>query len=299
MNDTSDTDHEHVYHEQSGHITCTECGLVRQDVVYDASAQCFDLCGPSNDNELNPYMGISTWTSKGSRSLITKNGSLVQKDIYSLHIQNSYSYKQRSYDTMGSGIDNYNYSNGVKTMAKTLFLEIMKTGQVYKGSNRKGLVACSMYYACIKYNCPRCPKELCSEFKIDTSVFSRSDKIFRSVIKNTEYAYLLDIVNDAKGYLLRHCSILEMNGLIGNYYAFYNKCVQVHDNLGPMYTGPKSISCAIIYVVGAPERGRTALRAHCESKLTKTTLIKLFDVSYPTLNKIINDILKNNIALDT
>jgi transcription initiation factor TFIIIB Brf1 subunit/transcription initiation factor TFIIB len=265
-----------------GNIVCENCGLVHNEMFLSDIPE-WDLTNTYSIDEVqNPYITLSTFTQKGSKSLITINGKICNNDIYNLHVQNSYTNKQRSFDKIESIIDNHlgNYSASILNTTKQLWHLIMESGHVTRGPPRLGLLACCLYYSCIFYGTSRTHKEICKDFGLENKIFNKSHKTFVSLFQqNKDWSFLLYKNISIKDYLLRFCSDIEIAGFITEYYKLYNECIDYYelkkDTLkNAMITNPKNISCAILCII-------------CK-EITKKYITNNMDVSYPTLNKIIN-----------
>lgn len=258
--------------KNDGYIVCIECGTI-SDIDISDSPEWDDGYGPCVEDNLCPYVNISTFTQKGSKSYITKNGVLVSHDIYNLHVQCSYNSKQRSYDNIESIIDNCNeLGHKIKEIAKKKWLIFMKTEKIKRGANRIGLVACCIYYSCKENSSPRTPAEICSFLGIELKSFNKGNKIYNEIFKDV----LDQNENIIAQYLKRYCSKLSLENTSKSC-SDYRKCMSILEKIGPYNLEPKSIACGILFVA---------------LDLKKSFIVKEFEISYPTLNKSITFINK-------
>ncbi len=283
--------------QEDSQYVCTECGLVSSGDIFMSDWE-RDFYGTSIDDLSNPYTKISTFVQKGSKSLVTVNGSIKNSDIYKFHIQNSYSSKQRSFDNVESVFENISgYSDSIKKTAKELWSFIAKSNKIIRGLNRKGLFACCLYYSCIHYGCPRSPTEICNVFNIEQKVFNKSDKLFVELFQdNQEWSFILFKNSTVEDYLLRISSDLERDNIIpeGTHYFFYKKCILYQKSIRTSLfdnTDPKHVAIAIIYTVSKNEKGKNEKckneKGKDQIRLKKKYIVENMDMCYPTLNKII------------
>lgn len=278
--------------QEDSQYVCVECGLVSSGNIC-MSEMSQEFYGSSIDELSNPYTKISTFIQKGSKSLVTINGHLKNSDIYKFHIQNSYSNKQRSFDKVDSIFENISgHSDSVKKTAKELWSCVMNNNIIIRGLNRKGLLACCLYYSCIHYGCPRSPKEICDLFDIEQKIFNKSDNLFIELFQNNkEWSFLLFKNSKIEDYLLRISSDLERDNIIpeGQYFFFYKQCIIYYHEINEIKLNnldPKYIASAIIYIVSKTFK-------NC-NKLKKKYIIEKMEMCYPTLNKLIKIISIDN-----
>lgn len=277
--------------QRDGNQVCKECGSVFNEMCLSEIPE-WDITNTySIDDIENPYTTLSTFTQKGSKSLITVNGKIYNNDIYKLHIQNSYNNKQRAFDKMETFLENHtnNYPKCIITTTKQLWHHIMETKKITRGQIRIGILACCLYYSCIFHSTSRTHKEISNEFNITNKTFNKSHKIFEEMFKyNKEWSFLLYQNISVENYLLRFCSdicLYEKDSNYKNYYELYNKCIEYYDTKKSIFkenfiTNPKNISCAILYNVINENQ-------NYNSTFNKKYFVNNMDISYPTLNKLL------------
>jgi len=281
-------------------ILCIECGLISSvNDMSDNSYNEISRCGPSNDEEINPFIKMSTFTNKGSKSFITRDGSVMKNDIFRLHVQNSYNSKQKSFDQVVNIIDNCVLCPMIKNDSKNIYIYFVKSKIILRGLNRLGLIACCIYFACHKNGIYMTPTEICEGIGLEgTKNFNKSFKIFESIYKKNEIKDNDENTNENKNfedsissYILRFLSMLELDNIIKNTYeinSVSNEILINCSNEDLRSCSPKNIACSIIYL--------SLLKK--DIKISKKIIINNFNISYPTLNKII-EILENKNFKDT
>lgn len=272
--------------KDNGYIVCTSCGLVStMDISNEAEWNNYDgvdnsRCGGIIENE--PFMeSLTTFIPKGSRSFVVKNGKMVSSDISNFHFQQSINSKQISYNNMKNTFDNMsNYTLGVINVCKNMWIEIIKSGRIYRGGVRKGLVGNCVYYSCLINNVPRTSNEICNDLNIETKDFNKGYKIFMEIFENNEEYNIFLKNNDINNYFLRLCSILSQSNITKtNPYFIQKECLK---NYEKYYDRINSLSVNTIV-------NGVLYFTCCEMgiMMKKTEFSKKFDICIPTLTKVL------------
>ena len=61
-------------------------------------------------------------------------------------------------------------------MRQNLCIVLYRLQKISRGSNRKGIIAACVYFACKECEVPRTPKEIASMFTIDITVMTKGIK---------------------------------------------------------------------------------------------------------------------------
>ncbi len=227
---------------------CISCGTIVHDIISE------DINNKYIDDNLNPFSKLSTIMQKGSNSFICKNGKYIKHDIYKLHVQTNYDNKQKSYNETDNIINNYTrgkYNDNILKTSKELWVEIMKSNKIVRGSCRKGLIMCCIYYSCIYHNCNRTPLEISNDFcQEDNKIFNKGDKIFKEIFKDNEkWSFIISTNVSCENYINRFCNKLVENKLIKecntikiNVLDNYNL---IKDKLN--YISPSNLAISLIY----------------------------------------------------
>jgi transcription initiation factor TFIIIB Brf1 subunit/transcription initiation factor TFIIB len=280
--------------KDDGYVKCFECGMCNSPIVSNeaewinyADSVNRSRCGPSNDCEINPFINsLATYIPKGSKSFITKNGKYISSDISNIHIQNSYNHLQRSFAKVENLFDNIStskYPPTVITIAKKLWAEVCLKHKLTRSGPRKGLIASCLYYACVHYDCPRTPFEICEDFKIVPKDFNKGQTIFKEVFSNIPLWNTLILKNvQSETYFNRFCCKLEADRIIeeGTSFQLYKKCLENYEKFKDVMTSvnPKSSVCGTIFYTCREN----------QIPITKTKLSKEFDICIPTITKVLN-----------
>ena len=71
----------------------------------------------------------------------------------------------------------YVYTEEAKNLYKTI-----SEVRIHRGSNRSGIIAACIYYACIIHKCPRSTKEIAEIFKLNITSMTKGCKKFDEII---------------------------------------------------------------------------------------------------------------------
>ena len=122
----------------------------------------------------------------------------------------------------------------------------------FRGDNRDGILAASIYISCRINNYPRTAKEIASIFRLDVTSATKGCKNALAIINNLEK----DVINKDKtsfcrtkpeDFIERFCSKLNINGELTKVCQFIAMKIE-KENLMPENT-PHSIASGIIYFI--------------------------------------------------
>jgi transcription initiation factor TFIIB len=178
-------------------------------------------------NELLPLSSIGT-------SISTRGGAKMQK-VKTFHTWNSVPYKERSRMKVFLEISEIckreNLPEIIIKESQSLY-NIVSQIKISRGSNRKGIIAACVYFACKNVKVGRSINEISAIFSIDSKVLTKGCKQFKEIIeinkKNTKRinSYKSLTMQDFIG---RFCSKLKLSG---NDVSEINKIVQKCIELG-------------------------------------------------------------------
>jgi transcription initiation factor TFIIB len=148
----------------------------------------------------------------------------------------------------------------------------------FRGDNRDGIIAASIYIACRINNYPRTAKEIASIFHLDATSATKGCKNAQTIINNLEK----DMDNKDKtlfcktkpeDFIERYCSKLNINTELTKLCQFIALRIE-KNNLIPENT-PHSIAAGIIYFVSQI----------CGLNISKKDVNKISETSEVTINK--------------
>jgi transcription initiation factor TFIIB len=167
--------------------------------------------------------------------------------------------------------------------------------KTFRGLNRDGVIAASVYVACRIHNCPRTAKEIATIFSLDITSATRGCKNALVIINELE----CDMVNSDKtafckttpnAFIERYCSRLNMNTELTQVCLFVASRIEKRQ-LIPENT-PHSIAAGIVYFIAQT----------CGLNISKRDVNRVSEISEVTINKCfkkldahLNDLIPKSI----
>ena len=150
--------------------------------------------------------------------------------------------------------------------------------KTFRGLNRDGVIAASVYVACRIHNCPRTAKEIATIFSLDITSATRGCKNALVIINELE----CDMANSDKtafckttpdAFIDRYCSRLNMNAELTQLCLFIASRIEKRQ-LIPENT-PHSIAAGIVYFISQT----------CGLNVSKRDVNRVSEISEVTINK--------------
>jgi transcription initiation factor TFIIB len=273
---------------EDGFLTCSnnKCGIIYKDNL-DTSAE-WRYYGNDDNNHNDPTrcgMPINPLLRESSYSCKVL---CIGKSSYEMHKIRRYTdwqampYKEKSQYDEFQFISVISQNSGIPKIiideAMRIHKKISET-KTYRGLNRDGIIAASIYIACRMNNYPRTAKEIATIFNLDNASATKGCKNALSVINDLEQSNEIneDITSLSKttptSFIERFCSKLCINNELTNLCKFVAyKIEQLH--LIPENT-PHSIAGGIIYFVSQV----------CNLNISKSAINNVSKISEVTINK--------------
>jgi transcription initiation factor TFIIB len=285
---------------EDGFPTCSnkECGRFYRDVL-DFSAE-WRYYGAddknSNDptrcgNPINPLLQESSY---GCKVLYTNKSSYEMRRIGRWTEWQSIPHKEKSLYNEFMHISTMAQNGGISKICIDEALVIHKDiseQKMFRGCNRAGTIAASIYIACRLNECPRTAHELAEIFHLDktsaTNGCSLALDMLNNVERNNGCEEQSNLCSTApQDFIERYCSRLNMSKKQTMLCMFVAKKVE-NENLIPDNT-PNSIAAGIVYFV-------------CqlfELNKSKTEIKSICGVSEVTINKCYKklEVIKENVV---
>ena len=255
-------------------FVCTICNTV-QDKTLDVTAE-WRFFGGDNASTKDPSRcGMPTNDLLPEGSMTTFVGHSYGKCTYDMmkisryQLWNAVPYKERSYYSATEHIVNVATNNGIPDSiineAKLLLRKVSEYS-VSRGENRKGLLACSIYMACIMNNVPRSVKEIADHFGVTTSCITKMSKKFQEALPQAKFP-----TPKSSDFVPRYCSELNIPP---------DKCMKIvniiEDNVLLPDVSPMSCVAGCIFITNKLD----------DLKLDKAHIAKVCGVSEVTINKV-------------
>ena len=273
-----------VYNE-SGFLSCVnpKCAIVYTDMIDQGAEWRYYGADDSHGSDptrcgmpINPLLKESSYACK---VMSGASSSYEMRKIRRYTEWQSMPYKEKSqYDEfqritmMGqqSGVSKLIIDNAIRYHKK------ISEQQTFRGINRDGIIAASIYISFRINNTPRTASEIAHIFNLDKTSATRGCKNACSIINTLEKGDSDKTVlckTGPKSFIERYCSRLNINTELTRLCVFVAGKIQ-DTNAIPENT-PNSIASGIVYFVGQV----------CDLNMSKGDVHKISDVSEVTINK--------------
>ena len=244
-----------------GFLNCSNksCGIVYKDII-DHSAEWryygaddSNICDPTRAGPpINPLLRESSF---GCKVMCNTIASYEMRKIKRYSEWQSMPYKEKSqYDefqritliaTQG-GIPKIIIDDALK------YHKLITEKKTFRGLNRDGIIAASIYIASRINNYPRTIKEIATIFHLDNTSATRGCKNAISIINDSEFDFNTEdktlLCNTTpSSFIERYCSKLNINNELTKLASFIAIRI-INNNLIPENT-PHSIAAGIVYFV--------------------------------------------------
>ena len=271
-----------------GFLTCTNnsCGIIYKDMI-DHSAEWRYYGADDNQNgdptrcgmPINPLLQESSF---GCKVICQGAMSYEMRKIKRYTEWQSMPYKEKSqYDefqiittmAQNSGIPKLIIDDAIRYHKKISEYEL-----TFRGDNRDGILAASIYISCKINNYPRTAKEIANIFHLDATSATKGCKNALCIINNLEK----DMDNKEKtlfcktkpeAFIERFCSKLSINNELTSLCKFIAMKIE-KNNMMPENT-PHSIAAGVIYFISNI----------CNLNVNKKDVKIISEISEVTINK--------------
>lgn len=273
---------------EEGFLTCTnsKCGIIYKDIV-DQSAEWRYYGADDNQNSdptrcgmpINPLLEESSY---GCKVLCIGAMSYEMRKIRRYTEWQSMPYKEKSqYDefqiittmAQNAGMPKMIIDDAIRYHKKISEYEL-----TFRGDNRDGILAASIYISCRINNFPRTAKEIANIFQLDVTSATKGCKNALAIINNLEK----DMVNGDKtnlgktkpeDFIQRFCSKLNINNELTKLCQFISMKIE-KNNVMPENT-PHSIAAGVVYFISQI----------CKLNISKKDVKNVSEISEVTINK--------------
>jgi transcription initiation factor TFIIB len=270
-----------------GYPTCTsaKCGWICRDTLDYSPEWRFYGADDKNANDPtrcgNPINPLLIESSFGCKVLCTNNSSYEMKKIRKWTEWQSMPHKEKSLYDEFQFITVMAQNAGIPKIFIDYAMIIHKDiseQKMFRGMNRDGIKAASIYISCRLNGCPRTAHEIAEVFKLDktsaTNGCSMAVNILYNIERNVDPELKTELCTTMpSAFIDRYCSRLNFNNeltMVAKFVA--NKVEQnniITDNI------PHAIACGILYFV-----------AHnCNLTTSKSDIKHVCGVSEVTINK--------------
>ena len=278
-----------------GFLTCTNntCGIIYKDIV-DQSAEWRYYGADDNQNSdptrcgmpINPLLKESSF---GCKVLCIGSTSYEMRKIRRYTEWQSMPYKEKSqYDefqritlmSQNAGMPKLIIDDAVRYHKKISEYEL-----TFRGDNRDGILAASIYISCRINNYPRTAKEIATIFHLDVTSATKGCKNAQLIINNIEK----DMIHTDKtsfgrtkpeAFIERYCSKLNINAELTKLCQFI--AIKIEKNGMIPENTPQSIAAGVVYFI----------IQLCKLNVSKKDVKNISEISEVTINKCYKKIEK-------
>lgn len=270
-----------------GFPTCTNksCGVIYKDTLDYSPEWRFYGAEDKNSNDPtrcgNPINPLLVESSFGCKVLCSNNSSYEMKKIRKWTEWQAMPHKEKSLYDEFQFITVMAQNAGVPKIfiddAMVIHKDISEQ-KMFRGMNRDGIKAASIYISCRLNGCPRTAHEIAEIFKLDktsaTNGCSMAVNILHNIERNVDPSQKTDLcVTMPSAFIDRFCSKLNFNQELTMLSKFIAKKVEenniISDNI------PHAIAAGIVYFISF----------NCNQNINKLDVKTVSGVSEVTINK--------------
>ena len=272
---------------EDGFPTCTnnKCGIIyRHTLDYspewryfgadDKNANDSTRCG----NPINPLLQESSF---GCKVLCSSKSSYEMKKIRKWTEWQSMPHKEKSLYDVFQYITVMAQNSGIPKIfideAMVIYKDISEQ-KIFRGLNRDGIKAASIYISCRLNGCPRTSHEISEIFKLDkasaTNGCSMAMGILNNLERNDEHSQKNELCSTTPSmFIERYCSKLNIPSELMMLSKFVATKLEKMNCIS--HNTPYSIAAGIIYFIAQ----------NCNLNISKMDIKQICGVSEPTINK--------------
>jgi transcription initiation factor TFIIB len=270
-----------------GFVTCTNtaCSLIYKDIIDQSAEWRYYGADDSNHSDptrcgmpINPLLIESSY---GCKVVCASKSSYQMRKIRRYAEWQSMPYKEKSQYDEFQKITNLARNSGIPKLIiddALRFHKKISEQKTFRGLNRDGIIAASIYISCRKNEYPRTAKEIAVMFHLNKTSSTKGCKNAVAIVNQLER----DLHNTDKtsfsqtkptAFIDRYCSRLNINHELTQLCHFIALCIE-KNNLIPENT-PHSIAAGIVYFISQT----------CRLNVCKRDVNNVSGISEVTINK--------------
>lgn len=280
-----------------GFLTCSNntCGVINKNILDSSAEWRYYGADDSNGNDparcglpINPLLKESSY---GCKVLCESRTSYEMRKIRRYTEWQSMPYKEKSQYDEFQRIIILGQNAGLSKLIiddAMIYHKKISDNRTFRGFNREGIIAATIYVSCRINGCPRTAKEIANIFNLDNSSATKGCKNALSIINELECEHFNNektsyCVTTPEAFIERYCSKLSINLELTTVCKFIAKIIE-EKNLIPENT-PHSIAAGLIYYVSI----------NCNLNISKKNIFHMTEISEVTINKCFKKIESLNI----
>ena len=283
-----------VAYSEERFLVCTnnKCGVIYKDVLDESPEWRYYGAGDNKTSDptrcgmpINPLLKESSY---GCKVFCGGRSSYEMRKIRRYTEWQSMPYKEKAQYNEYQKIKALSHSSGIPKIIVDDALRYHKQIselKTFRGCNRNGILAASIYISCRKNSYPRTAKEIAVIFHLDITSATKGCKNAIHILNNIER----DSVNTDKTFLCetrvidfieRYCSKLSINKELTKLCQFIALKIE-QNNIMPENT-PHSVAAGIVYFV----------TQSCNLNVSKKEVAGFSEISEVTINKCFKKLQK-------
>ena len=282
-----------------GFLACTNssCGIIYKDIIDQTAEWRFYGADDNHSSDptrcglpINPLLKESSY---GCKVICPQRSSYEMKKIRRYTDWQSMPYKEKSQYDEFQRITALAQNAGIPKMIiddAMIYHKKISEAKTFRGCNRDGIIAATIYISCRINDYPRTAKEIATMFHLDNTSATKGCKNASSIINELEHS----MANEDKtlfskttpsSFIDRYCSKLGINNELTMVSKFIATIIEKKD-LIPENT-PHSIAAGIVYYVSQL----------CNLNICKKKVNGVSEISEVTINKCYKKLEQLNIQL--
>ena len=180
----------------NGITTCSKCNRVISNIIDLPEWRFYGSEDSKNSNPTRCGMAVNVLLPESSVGSIVSygNNSITMSKVRTYQRWNGIPYKERSLMKVFNEITRISKENNIPSIitkdAHSLY-KCIASVKISRGSNRTGIIAACLFYACKSNKVPRSSNEIADMFNIKISIMTKGCKKFNEVIQTNK----IDIFN--------------------------------------------------------------------------------------------------------
>jgi len=265
-------------HLDDGAMVCRACGKMESTIDMTAEWRFYgDDTFSSNPTRCGmPINPLLLESSLGCKIICSGSSSYEMRKIRRYTEWQSMPYKEKSQYEEFRIITEMASIAGIPKMiidAACRYHKRISEKQTFRGDNRDGIIAASIYIACRVENYPRTAKEIANIFHLDCTSATRGCKNAMTILNEFEIGAIKFPTTQPHSFIERYCTALLMSSEMTRLAEFIALRIE-KNKLIPENT-PHSVAAGIVYFV-----------AHdFKLGITKQDIKRVSEISEVTINK--------------
>lgn len=269
------------YQNDNDMIICRVCSNVITNISNNAEWRCYKSKDGKSGDPTRCGMPVNILLPESSvgSSISFSNKSSEMNQIRKMQNWNGMPYKERSLYKVFLTIQNTCEVNNIPSIiineAKSIY-SIVAATKISRGSNRDGIIAACVYFACKHCNVPRSSKEIAGMFKITVNVMTKGVKKCQEIIyMNKDNKKRLSTTNTIKPnhFIERFCNHLNIDE--GKTNVILKLCdIIIKNNIISENTPPSIASGCIFYYIKQKNLDITKKDISVICKISEVTINK-------------------------